>query len=235
MKWPVIAAFVLGFAASPVFMFGYASVAAHWLERDFDAWARHEAAFEMTRSLNAAVERYRRDHHRVPAEAEGLAALVPQYQRDIPPDPWGTPFVYRTQGGDWADIVSLGADARPGGHGPATDVSARYGSPGTSTSRLLAHSYFAFLLLLPVAVFAFSFVRQSATAALAGVALFWAWTVAATVAPNANVSIALAAAFTAIVTATTGAVLSLRQQQGGTACALAGTLGCQITTAVLIG
>lgn len=188
----------------------------------------------MTRSLIAAVDHYRRDNLRVPTPGERLDALVPQYLRRVPIDPWGTPFVYRTQGGDWADIVSLGADRAPGGVGLATDVSARYGSPGTTAPRWLVTILFAVLLLIPIAAFAAAIAADAAAPTLSGIAVFWAWAVAATVAPNADYSLALLGAFTAVAAALTGAVLSLRPGRAGVLCGLLGTLACQVATAAMM-
>lgn len=224
----------LGFAITPVVLIGYASLLAAWLDRNIDDWGRHEAAVEMTRSLFAAVDHFRRDNQRVPTQAERLEALVPQYLRRVPLDPWGNPFVYRTQGGDWADLVSLGADGSPGGVGLATDISARYGSPGTTPSRSLVTILFVLLVLIPVAAFAVAAAGGSSAPALSGIAVFWAWAVAVTVAPNANMSVGLIGAFAAIAVALAGAVLALRRDRAGALCGLVGTLACQVATAAMM-
>ncbi len=189
----------------------------------------------MTRSLFSSVDLYRRDHQKFPSPKEGLQVLAPSYLRAVPVDPWGNDFAYQTRGGDWADVVSWGSDGEAGGIGLATDVSARYGSPGTATSRSLAQALFAVLLTLPATAYALSSQRPVAAHALAGIALFWAWAVAATVAPNADLSVALVGAFAAIVVALTGTVLTVRRIDGGVTCALAGAVGCLLATAAMMG
>lgn len=226
---------LVGIAVTPFLAVAYATAIGSVLDRDLRHWARHDAAFDMAHSLFVSVELFRRDHQRVPTREEGLAVLVPQYVRTIPVDPWGKPFVYLTRGPDWADVVSTGADGDPGGTGTATDVSARYGSPGTTTSRLFAHGLFVLFLLPPGLAYAASERHRSAAAALAGTAVFWGWVVAATVAPHADPSVALLGAFVAIVVALSGAVLTLRELPGGPGCALAGTLGCLVATAAMVG
>jgi general secretion pathway protein G len=43
----------------------------------------------------------------------------------VPTDPWGAAYVYRapgTEGGTGYDLLSLGADGKPGGAGEDADV-----------------------------------------------------------------------------------------------------------------
>jgi general secretion pathway protein G len=85
-------------------------------------------------SFGQALDQYRLDVGHYPTTEQGLASLrkLPQQEtrwqgpylkRDIPPDPWGHPYVYVRPGthGDY-DLISLGADGQPGGEGEATDV-----------------------------------------------------------------------------------------------------------------
>jgi general secretion pathway protein G len=85
-------------------------------------------------SFGQALDQYRLDVGHYPTTEQGLASLrkLPQQEirwqgpylkRDIPPDPWGHPYVYMRPGthGDY-DLISLGADGQPGGEGEATDV-----------------------------------------------------------------------------------------------------------------
>lgn len=225
----------IGFAASPALIVIYAWGASLALDRGIEPWARHDAAIEMTRSLYRAVDLYRRDNQRVPAASDGLATLVPKYARTVPVDPWGNPFVYQARGGDWADVVSLGADGRAGGSGPAADVSARYGSPGTAPPRWLVGLLTSLLAAIPLVAYAASFWRPGAAHMLAGCAIFWAAVASATVAPNAEVSPALVAALAAVSAASFGAVLTLRRQRGGATVALAGAVGCLAATALMMG
>lgn len=100
--------------------------------------ARMTVAETDMRSIAGALQLYRLDNGRYPTTAQGLAALterpssppVPRtwpsggYLSSLPLDPWGTPYVYRAQEGRF-DLVSLGADAAPGGDGVASDIPLR--------------------------------------------------------------------------------------------------------------
>jgi general secretion pathway protein G len=85
-------------------------------------------------SLEKALDQYRVDTGRYPSAAHGLAALVskpddeprwggPYLKGNVPHDPWGQPYVYRSPGakGDF-DLLSYGRDGQPGGIGDAQDV-----------------------------------------------------------------------------------------------------------------
>jgi general secretion pathway protein G len=85
-------------------------------------------------SFGQALDQFRLDVGAYPTTEQGLAALRqppqqlarwqgPYLKRDIPPDPWGRPYQYRSPGqhGDY-DMVSLGSDGQLGGDGEAADV-----------------------------------------------------------------------------------------------------------------
>lgn len=85
-------------------------------------------------ALGKALDQFRLDIGRYPSSEEGLAALNrrpaneprwggPYLKKDVPPDPWGRPYAYRTPGehGDY-DLYSYGKDGRPGGTAEAADV-----------------------------------------------------------------------------------------------------------------
>jgi general secretion pathway protein G len=85
-------------------------------------------------SFGQALDQYRLDVGQYPSTEQGIAALRaappqatrwqgPYLKRDIPPDPWGRAYQYRSPGtqGDY-EILSLGADGQPGGDGEAADV-----------------------------------------------------------------------------------------------------------------
>lgn len=85
-------------------------------------------------SFGQALDQYRLDVGQYPNSEQGLLALRqtpqqvarwqgPYLKRDIPADPWGRPYLYRSPGqhGDY-DLTSLGADGQPGGEGEAADV-----------------------------------------------------------------------------------------------------------------
>jgi general secretion pathway protein G len=85
-------------------------------------------------SLEKALDQYRIDTGHYPNAIQGLAALVgkpedePRWagaylKRDVPQDPWGRPYIYRTPGakGEF-ELLTLGRDGQPGGSGDAQDV-----------------------------------------------------------------------------------------------------------------
>jgi general secretion pathway protein G len=86
-------------------------------------------------SIAAALQLYKLDVGRYPSSAEGLRALVEKTgsagtwngpyltKPEVPLDPWGRPFNYRSPGqhGDF-DIFTLGADNQVGGEGENADV-----------------------------------------------------------------------------------------------------------------
>lgn len=97
--------------------------------------AKSKTAAVQIRDLEQALEMYKLDVGRFPSTDMGLEALVRApsgvrgwngpYLRGgaVPDDPWGTPYEYRQPGKQGAyDIVSLGADASPGGTGEDADV-----------------------------------------------------------------------------------------------------------------
>ncbi len=97
--------------------------------------AKSKSAGIQIRDFEQALELYKLDVGRFPRSNEGLQALVQQpggaqgwngpylKKSEVPDDPWGNPYVYRSPGQNGAiDIVSLGADGRPGGSGEDADV-----------------------------------------------------------------------------------------------------------------
>jgi general secretion pathway protein G len=84
--------------------------------------------------FSQALDQYRLDVGQYPSAEQGLAALRiapantprwagPYLKRDVPNDPWGHAYQYKLPGqhGEY-DLLSLGADAQPGGTGEAADV-----------------------------------------------------------------------------------------------------------------
>lgn len=84
--------------------------------------------------LAKALDAYRLDTGHYPTSAQGLAALRarpagevrwngPYLQKDVPLDPWGKLYVYRSPGakGDF-DLLSYGRDGAPGGRDESADV-----------------------------------------------------------------------------------------------------------------
>ena len=85
-------------------------------------------------ALGKALDQFRLDMGRYPTSEEGLAALNerpagdtrwtgPYLKKGVPPDPWGSPYVYRAPGehGEY-DLLSHGKDRQPGGTGEAEDL-----------------------------------------------------------------------------------------------------------------
>lgn len=100
--------------------------------------SERQTAKAQIESLGKALDAYRLDTGRYPSTEVGLNALVvkpntdtkwngPYLQKQVPPDPWGNPYVYRAPGQDGAefDLISVGKDGQAGGEGEAADVSYR--------------------------------------------------------------------------------------------------------------
>lgn len=86
-------------------------------------------------AFSRALESYRLDTGKFPDTSLGLQALVvrpadspkwngPYLQKEVPLDPWGTPYSYKNPGTSRDfDIISLGRDGSPGGTGEDADLS----------------------------------------------------------------------------------------------------------------
>lgn len=96
--------------------------------------AKIKAARAQIELLGTALDTFRLDVGRYPTSQEGLEALRrqsggverwdgPYLKKEIPQDPWGKPYVYRSPGehGPY-DLFSYGADGAPGGDGDNRDV-----------------------------------------------------------------------------------------------------------------
>jgi len=97
--------------------------------------ARVAAARAQIEMFMGALNMYKLDVGSVPSTEQGLEALWrrpaevarwdgPYVEKEIPPDPWGNPYVYRFPGehGEMPDITSFGADGQPGGEGVNADI-----------------------------------------------------------------------------------------------------------------
>ena len=97
--------------------------------------ARVTAAKTDIANLSQALKLYRLDNQRYPTSEQGLQALVAKpttppvpnnwkpYLEKLPNDPWGNPYQYLNPGVKGPiDIMSLGADGKPGGEGKDADV-----------------------------------------------------------------------------------------------------------------
>jgi general secretion pathway protein G len=103
--------------------------------------ARAAAARVQIRELQTAVQLYKAEQGRLPAQEQGLEALVSkptsdpvpeQYPpdgyletRSVPRDPWGNEHIYLAPGraGEAFEILSYGGDGEPGGDGEDADLS----------------------------------------------------------------------------------------------------------------
>jgi general secretion pathway protein G len=97
--------------------------------------ARTDTARLQIDQLGTALDLFRIDVGRLPTSEEGLDALLKPpsnaerwrgpYLKKVEAiaDPWGRPFVYRRPGEHGTyDLVSYGADGKPGGAGEDLDV-----------------------------------------------------------------------------------------------------------------
>lgn len=105
--------------------------------RYFDSVSKSKSkiAKAQIESLDKALDQYRLDVGSYPTAEQGLAALNtqpsgvakwqgPYLKKALPADPWGNDYAYVLQPGALGiDIISYGADGKPGGTGEAQDVS----------------------------------------------------------------------------------------------------------------
>ncbi len=97
--------------------------------------ARISAARTDVANLTQALRLYRLDNQRYPSTEQGLQALVQRptlepvphnwrpYLDKLPRDPWGQNYVYAQPGSRGeVDVLSYGADGKPGGEGKNADV-----------------------------------------------------------------------------------------------------------------
>jgi general secretion pathway protein G len=99
--------------------------------------AKDVAARTQMALIGTALDNYRLDHGSYPASAtQGLGALRaapggattwrgPYLRKDVPRDPWGRAYVYRSPGErnpNGYDLATLGRDGKAGGTGEDADV-----------------------------------------------------------------------------------------------------------------
>ena len=100
--------------------------------------AKNATAKSQIEMLGAALDAYRLDNGTYPVTQQGLVALwekptvepPPNWRsaylrKPVPLDPWGHPYVYLFPGGQnpqGYDLLSLGADGKPGGEGEDADI-----------------------------------------------------------------------------------------------------------------
>jgi general secretion pathway protein G len=178
--------FALGFLVTPLFLLAVAT-ALTALNEDPDQSARYGVAIATTRNLGTALDRYRGRYQHLPDPREGLAALTPEFIDVIPLDPWGHPYVYQPSGPDWADIVSYGADGRPGGDGMGADISARFGTAADRPPGFLHPLATVVIIGLAVGAALMAGRRRWCASALAGMGAFWAVMLIAIVSPGRSI------------------------------------------------
>lgn len=101
--------------------------------------AKRATARTQVEILGMALDAYRLDNDYYPSTSQGLLALRrpplgdpparswrgPYLKKDVPVDPYGRPYVYRSPGSvnpASYDLLSLGRDGQPGGEGEDADV-----------------------------------------------------------------------------------------------------------------
>jgi general secretion pathway protein G len=85
-------------------------------------------------AFGQALDQYKIDVGSYPSTEQGLLALRvappnsakwqgPYLKKDVPPDPWGRAYTYRSPGqAAEYELLSLGSDGQPGGQGDAADI-----------------------------------------------------------------------------------------------------------------
>lgn len=101
--------------------------------------ARATAARTQLELFGVALDSYRLDNGRYPTTEQGLRALRerptraplpgnwrgPYLKKELPLDPWGRAYVYRSPGRtspEGYDLLTLGRDGAPGGEGEDADL-----------------------------------------------------------------------------------------------------------------
>lgn len=85
---------------------------------------RRAAARAQIESFMTALQRFNLDEARFPTASEGLEAIRPYLDKEIPLDPWGNPYLYRFPGehGPGPEVLCFGSDGQPGGEDAAADI-----------------------------------------------------------------------------------------------------------------
>ena len=101
--------------------------------------AKSSTARTQIELFSVALDNYRLDNGRYPTTEQGLQALRekpvseptpynwrgPYLQKEIPLDPWGRPYVYKSPGEvnpTSYDLFTLGRDGQPGGEDEDADI-----------------------------------------------------------------------------------------------------------------
>jgi general secretion pathway protein G len=101
--------------------------------------AKSSTARTQVELFSVALDNYRLDNSRYPTTEQGLRALRerpvrdpapqnwrgPYLRKEIPLDPWGQPYVYKSPGDENPssyDLYTLGRDGQPGGEDEDADI-----------------------------------------------------------------------------------------------------------------
>jgi len=92
--------------------------------------ARRDATLSQIAAISSALAAHRLDVGQYPDDLEGLMINTtgrsswngPYLNNDVPRDPWGFEYQYRSTGNDFT-LMSFGADGRAGGEGNDADIS----------------------------------------------------------------------------------------------------------------
>jgi general secretion pathway protein G len=96
--------------------------------------AKRSVARAQIEIFDSALESFYVDNGRFPNNSEGLDALRtapsglkkwngPYLKKEVPNDPWGNPYIYRSPGRNGGyEVVSYGADGVEGGTGDNADI-----------------------------------------------------------------------------------------------------------------
>jgi general secretion pathway protein G len=96
--------------------------------------AKQSVARAQIENFMSALDSYFLDIGKFPTQQQGLPSLRarqegeskwngPYLKKDIPNDPWGNPFVYRSPGRSGGyEIISYGADGKEGGEDDNADI-----------------------------------------------------------------------------------------------------------------
>jgi general secretion pathway protein G len=100
--------------------------------------ARQTKAAADIKAIEQALSLYKLDNGFFPTTEQGLEALVTRpttglvprrwnpegYLEKVPVDPWGSPYVFRSDGSSYV-VLSFGADGAEGGEGVNADIDSR--------------------------------------------------------------------------------------------------------------
>jgi len=100
--------------------------------------AKSATAKSQIEMIGTALDAYRLSNGRYPTTQQGLSALTeiptvdtptnwtgPYLRKAVPLDPWGVPYIYLCPGQvnlNGYDLISYGADGKPGGTGEDADI-----------------------------------------------------------------------------------------------------------------